>query len=686
MMRKPDYMDGGQLPMFVPNSNWVRPATLPDLRNVKEIGIDSETRDDGLRAKRGPGWVYHNGRVVGFSVAWGETAQYFPIEHPDTDNFDRDAVRRWLNDHRHLRWVFQNAPYDLGWFWASFDLEPPEQIDDITGMAVMLDQNQLEYNLDAIAKRCGVPGKDMSLLKEAASVYGFSARADIYRLPAKYCGEYAASDALATLRAARVMRPLLAQEGTGGAYQLEMDLIPLIQKMRIKGIAVNVDHAEQTKTELLQRRDNIFTELAQKLGERVGMEEIGRTKWLERVFDAEGIKYPRTASTSRFPEGQPSFTAGSTGWMHKHEHWLPRLIVNADRYNNAASKFVQGFIIDYAHHGRLHASIDQFLFEEDGGGKRGTRTFRFAYSFPALQQMPKRDAELKQLVRGCFVPDPGCLWGRVDYEQQEFRLIVHFANLMGFNKSRQAAQRYIDDPTTDFHNLVADLTGLDRKSAKDVNFAKAYGAGIPKFAGMTNMSLADAERVMNQYDEEMPFVKQLGAECTKLAGKRGYIKLIDGARIHFPFWEGPWMEKEERNAALATGKPMHPCRLPEAEARCADPAHPWHGKRIRRADVRKAMNALIQGSAARQTKMAMRDCYRAGIIPQLQVHDELNNSFASQKEGEQMAQSMRDTLPLTIPMGADVEWGYNWARAEKDKKSNYGATWDEAWIELKSNK
>ena len=687
MARKPDYADGNQLPMFLPNSEWVRPSELPDLRRVSEIGFDTETKDEGLASGRGPGWVYRAGRIAGLSLAWGapgkERAIYVPISHPDTDNFDRDAVKRWLKDHSKICWVMHNGPYDLGWLRADFDLKPPELIEDTNVAAVMVDETQLSHSLDNVLNRLGLQGKDETLLTEAASAYGFDPKKDMWRMPAKFVGPYAAQDALGTLQGWRKLKPLLEEEDTFNAYRIEIDLVPMIQEMRWRGIRVDLDRAEKAKKNLLLKRDQIFTELAKRLGEKVGMEEIGKNSWLQRHFDAEKISYPRTAPSRAYPNGLPSFTAGSTGWMHKHPHWLPQMIVQADKYNNAAVKFIQGFIIDYAHKGRIHASINQFLTDDDDGGKKGTKTYRFSYSDPALQQMPSRDPELKPLIRGCFVPEPGKLWGRIDYEQQEYRLIVHFAARLKLKKAAEAAQKYIDDPSTDFHQLVADMTKLDRKSAKDANFAKAYGASPPKFAAMTNMSIEEATKVMEQYDELMPFVKALNEKCKNLAGQRGYIRLIDGARIHFPFWEGPWIDWEERKSFERRGFALTPTRWEEANARRSNEEHPWNGKMLRRADTRKAMNSLIQGSAARQTKKAMLDCWKAGYVPLLQVHDELNFDCETEAEGKRAALIMAEAIPLEIPMGADVEWGANWGRAAKEKKG-YGATWAEAFAEAKS--
>ena len=139
------------------------------------------------------------------------------------------------------------------------------------------------------------------------------------------------------------------------------------------------------------------------------MEEIGRNKWLAQTFDQHGIAYPRTA------KGNPSFTAGTTGWMHKHEHWLPRLIVKADKAHNAATKFLETYILGHAVNGRVHAEIHPHR-SDDGG----TRSLRFSYSHPPLQQMTAHDEELAPLIRGVFLPEEGEVWAKPDVSQQEF--------------------------------------------------------------------------------------------------------------------------------------------------------------------------------------------------------------------------------------------------------------------------
>jgi DNA polymerase I-like protein with 3'-5' exonuclease and polymerase domains len=347
------------------------------------------------------------------------------------------------------------------------------------------------------------------------------------------------------------------------------------------------------------------------------------------------------------------------------DHWLPQLVVRAKSRWDASEKFVGTFVKEFAHLGRLHASINQFR-SEDGG----TRTYRFSYSDPPLQQMPNRDDELATLIRGAFLPEEGSWWLAADYSQQEYRLIVHYAELHDMAKSHEAGDRYRNDPRTDFHSMVAEMTGLERKPAKDSNFAKSYGAGIPKFAAMINKTIPEAAAIMEQYDRELPFNRELNEFCQKKAERTGYLRLLDGARIHFEDWEPRWLSRDERAEGWRAGSPwkMGPCRLAEARERVETRGHPWYHKQLRRANCRKAMNALIQGGAARQTKMAMRECHRAGYVPLIQMHDELGFPVTSERDGARITEIMRDVVKLRVPMLVDAEYGRDWGSAKNSWK------------------
>lgn len=664
--------DHRQVPMdfMVPPTNWVAPTRLPDLSGSDIVALDIETRDDGLKHKRGPGWVYGMGWVSGISYAadTGESG-YIPLRHPDTECMDRDSVYSWLDRiHRTKRCVYHRAIYDLGWLTSEQpDLAWPENLEDTMVLEFSLDENQLTYNLDDVCRRRGVQGKDESLLRQAAEAHGCDPKSDLWRLPARYVGPYATQDAVATLQVFRKLWPMLGAQDCTDAYRLETDLIPLIVHMRRKGIGIDEDRAPQVRSRLLQERNMHLSILSEKLqiGRPVEMGDVNSPQFLEKIFRSESLPVPRTA------KGNPSF---KTDEIEKIDHWLPELVTGARKMNDAGEKFVGNYIMGFTHLGRIHAEIHPTK-SDDGG----TRTTRMAYSDPPLQQMPSRNDKIKKMIRGLFLPERGKVWGALDYSQQEYRLIVHFAKLCRIVGVDEAVRMYIENPNTDFHQLASELTKLPRRRAKDVNFAKAFGAGVPKFALMTGMSLEEATAVMSQYDDLLPFVKGLAQFVSNRAQAKGYIRLIDGARSRYERWEPNWQD----------GEYLAPCSMEEAQARVRDKNSPWHGKRLKRAMVHKAMNSLIQGSAARQTKLVMRELWREGIPPLLQMHDELDFEFGPDERGVMLRaqQIMVETVRLEVPVVVDAEFGINWghASAEKEKMADgterivYDASWESAW-------
>lgn len=652
--------DPRQVPMdfMVPPTDWVAPTRLPDMSGEDLVALDIETKDMGLTHKRGPGWVYRMGHIIGISYASENHSGYIPLRHPDTECMDPDTVYRWIDGiHRRSRCVYHRAMYDLGWLTTEYpEMTMPERLEDTMILEFSLDENQLTYNLDDTCRRRGIQGKDEHLLRAAAEAHGCDPKSDMWLMPAKYVGPYAEQDAVATRNLFRMLQPMLAGQDCEEAYRLETDLIPMILHMRRRGIRVDDQRAPQVRSRLLQERNMYLSQLSDRLqiGRPIEMGDVNSPQFLEKIFRSENLHVPRTA------KGNASF---KTDEIEKLDHWLPGMITGARKMNDAGEKFVGNYIMGFTHLGRIHAEIHPTK-NDDGG----TRTTRMAYSDPPLQQMPARNAKIKKMIRGLFLPEEGQVWGALDYSQQEYRLIVHFAALCKIVGVGEAVRMYRENPKTDFHTLAAELTKLPRRRAKDVNFAKAFGAGVSKFALMTGMTQEEAAQVMEQYDNLLPFVKGLSQFVSNRAQTRGYIRLIDGARSRYERWEPSWQD----------GEYLAPCSLEEAQRRVRTKGNPWFGKRLKRAMVHKAMNSLIQGSAARQTKMVMRECWRAGIPPLLQMHDELDWSFESESQAMMAKEIMIETVKLEVPVVVDAEFGVNWGDAAENKDTGYGATWAEA--------
>lgn len=639
----------------LPDTNWRVPDKVPDFSRYDTVAIDIETRDDGLKHSMGPGWVYGLGHISGVAMAAGDEKIYLPVKHPETSNLPEDEVRNALEMVlRKSRVIFHRAIYDLGWLTEAWGMPMPERLDDSMVMEFTLDETQLTYGLDAVCARRGIKGKDEKELVEAAKSMGLNPKSEMWKLPAKYVGGYAEQDAVATFQLTSMLRPQLAPQGLDEAYQLEIDLIPMVIEMRRRGIRIDQDTLPIIRKEMQDKRDEALGEISRRLqiGRQVEIGDVLSPRFMEKVFKSEGLPVPRTE------KGNPSF---KTEKIEALDHWLPSLVVEARKMQDAGEKFVGNYIEGFVHRGRIHAEIHPTKSESGG-----TRTTRLAYSDPPLQQMPSRVPWIKQRIRGAFLPEKGEVWGAHDYSQQEYRLIVHFAFLCKIAGAAAAVERYTQDPNTDFHTYVAEITRLPRRRAKDCNFGKAFGAGVAKFAEMTGMTKEEATKVMGQYDEELPFVKGLSDFCSRRAEKKGFIRLLDGARSRYLRWEPPWQDEDY----------LPPTEWAEAVARTQDSNSPWFGKRLKRAMTHKAMNSLIQGSAARQTKLAMRECWREGLVPLIQMHDELSFSHSEEWQSRRVHEIMRDVVRLEVPVMVDSEHGVNWGSAAAN--DNYDASFASA--------
>lgn len=643
----------GQIPLFELPSSWVAPTSVPEIPPGRDIAVDLETRDGGLNRDAGPGWHIGDGHVAGVAVSWqdgSETrATYLPLRHPETDNLDPELVMDWLQNtiDRASLVVFHNAIYDLGWLLAEGVTCPAEKIEDTHALSVVLDENRLSYTLDACCRWQGVSGKDEDLLRKAAAHYGLDPKKDIWRLPGRHVGPYAEQDARATLHLRERLLPQLAEQELIPAYRLEMDLIPMLLQMRLRGMRVDESRTEQNALRIDGMVGEVLADLRHRTGSgRISMQTLLSPQHLMVLFDKEGLEYPRTPKTK-----MGSF---KSDWMSASSHWLPRAVVRARKLNDLSNKFLRNYILGSLERGRIHAEAHP-LRDDDSG----TRSFRFSYSNPPLQQIPARDPELSPLIRECFLPERDELFLSADYSQQEPRIGVHMAAVGRVRGAQAAIDYYMKDPDADFHQMVADMTGLSRKEAKIINLGMFYGMGVKKLALSLGVSEERATEILEQYNERMPWLAEIFSLAESLAQRRGFIRMIDGCRAHFDLWEPAYGES---GTAL---------RQEAARAR-------WPSVRLRRAYTRDAFNRLVQGSAARQTKKAMLLCWNEGIMPMLQMHDELDFSVGEERHVARVGELMRDAVELRVPMKVDLQLGRNWAEASKEwPKGTTPPSWQE---------
>jgi DNA polymerase I-like protein with 3'-5' exonuclease and polymerase domains len=257
------------------------------------------------------------------------------------------------------------------------------------------------------------------------------------------------------------------------------------------------------------------------------------------------------------------------------------------------------------------------------------------------------------MVSNLILPEEGEFFHVMDYSSQEPRLTVHFAEVTGCRKAAEMAERFRVNPDTDLHDetrkMVANVLEewrdpKKRKLAKIINLGVAYGMGGGKLALSLGLPYTEAsfnkgdkvfaylkagpeaQELMAVFDEAAPFIKQLAKKAQNAVKQKGYIKTALGRRFRFP--------KDD------TGQYMF---------------------------LNKALNRLIQGSAADMTKIALRDMYKAGILPHGTVHDEIDISASDPKIVAQAKEIMETCMPLNIPIRIDVSSGYTWGDASSEK-------------------
>ena len=611
------------------DSDWSPPSSLPDLTQYERISIDLETRDPHLTTL-GPGWTRKDGYIIGIAVAAGDSSWYLPVKH-DAGNLPRLSVMAWMKKMMatpHIEKIMHNALYDLGWLRAE-GIEVQGKIIDTMVAAPLLNENRRWYNLDSLARDYLSERKDEKILRSAAEEFGVNAKSEMFRLPSRYVGPYAEQDAAVTLRLWERLRTDLVKDECTSIFELETSLIPVLLDMKTKGVRVDMDRAEQTKKELTARERALLKEVKEETG--VAIEPWVATS-IAKAFDSVGVKYTATEKT-----GAPSFTKQ---FLANHEHPLAKKIVKIRELNKANTTFVET-ILEHSHNGRIHCDFNA-LRSDDGG----TVTGRFSSSNPNLQQIPARDPEIKKMIRGLFVPEEGCKWGSFDYASQEPRWLAHYcATLTGVDRHPQIDEvvKMYHEGNADFHQMVADMAEIPRKEAKTVNLGIMYGMGKKKLANVLDITEEEATSLLNKYYQRVPFVKGLADMTSRYASDRGVIRTWLGRKCRFDMWEP---------VSYTYNKP-----LPQEQA-----MKEYGGKgRIRRAFTYKALNRLIQGSSADQTKKAMVDCYSEGLCPTLTVHDELCFNIENKEQADRIVDIMSNCVPdLKVPFEVDAELGDNW--------------------------
>jgi DNA polymerase I-like protein with 3'-5' exonuclease and polymerase domains len=613
--------------LFQAQTEWICPENFPDLSGYQYVAIDLETRDPNLKTM-GSGAVVGKGEIIGFAVAVEGWSGYYPIGHRE-GNMDKRKVLEWITkvcaaDNTK---IFHNAMYDVCWL-KSYGIKINGFIIDTMVMLSLIDENRRWYSLNSASYDYLGEVKNEQGLKEAAEAAGIDAKSEMYKLPAMYVGSYAEKDAELTLELFRVLSREMQKQNLQNVFDLETNLFPCLVDMRFKGVRVDVEKAHTLKQKLVSQEEELLLQIKKETGIET---QIWAARSIAQVFDELSLPYSRTAKSNA-----PSFTKN---FLQEHQHPLVQKIAKAREINKAHTTFIDT-ILKHEHKGRIHADINPI--KSDTGG---TVTGRFSYSNPNLQQIPARNKDLGPMIRGLFIPEENCKWGCFDYSQQEPRLVVHYAATtepICFNESVTKIVEKFKDDSVDFHQTVADMANISRSQAKTINLGLFYGMGKAKLQAELGLSTKqEAENLFNQYHDNVPFVRELMNRTSSFAQTSGSIGTLLGRKCRFDKWEP------------ATFGMHTPMTLEEAER--------TYGRgRIRRAFTYKALNKLIQGSAADMTKKAMLDLYQEGIVPHIQIHDELDLSIESDAQAKKIIEIMENAVTLAVPNKVDYESGNTW--------------------------
>ena len=613
-----------QKPLFAKvQSEWVQPDHFPDLSKYDEISIDLETKDPDLKTK-GSSSTRGVGDVVGIAIAVKDWVGYYPIAHEAGPNMNRKQVLNWFGDvlKTDSLKIFHNAIYDVLWIHR-LGLPVHGTVVDTMVVASLVDENRFRYDLNSVANDYVGIGKNEGALQEAAKEWGVDPKSEMYKLPAMYVGEYAERDAEITLSLWQEFKKEINSQDLHAIVELEQQVFPCLLEMKLKGVRIDEDQLARVESTLQKNYDKYMKRVKEDSGL---YPEIWAAASIEKVCQVRNITdFDRTPKT-----GKPSFTKN---YLKNHKDPVLRAINSAREADKLKNTFLDS-IKNFVHNGRIHADIHQLK-----GDFGGTVTGRLSYSNPNLQQIPNY-TDIGMGVRSIFVPEKGHRWGCFDYSQQEPRLVVHFAlSTPGVLGVASIAESY-EKGEADFHEIVAKIADIDRSEAKTINLGLFYGMGKAKLANSLGYNDEDAEKVLTQYHQRVPFVKQLIKQVMNRAQDSGKIRTLLGRRCRFNLWEPSY---------FGVHKPLkHEDAIKE------------HGPGIRRAFTYKALNKLIQGSAADMTKKTMVDLKSEGILPMIQLHDELDISVESKEHANKIKEIMENCVELKVPNKVDYEVGDNW--------------------------
>ena len=677
-----------------------------DLEGIETVAIDIETYDPNLKTK-GLGAIRGDGFITGVAVATGKDTVYFPLHHSDVVKTDDEKKEFWdqinkkLLQNDKITKVFHNAIYDVCWLRVATGKMLKGRLVDTMIAASVIDENRFKYSLDALSKDILGDGKYKYDLQEKTFKWSNGMQKDpmsnMHKMPASIVEEYAKQDVNLTFRLWKIFDKELdkvlyikpennAKKTCRNIFELETRLFPCLVDMKFKGVRIDVQKLEHFGKKLKYRRDNLLNII--KKHTKISL-QLWAANSIKELLHHQKIKnYEKTPKS-----GMPKLPKD---YLKTHSNRFLRMVSKAREADKIVNTFIEG-LKGYVHNGRIHADINQIRSDQGG-----TVTGRFSMSNPNLQQIPAK-GYIGKKMREVFLPEEGHKWGSFDYSQQEPRIVVHYAVKHNLSKTDELRDKFNSDEA-DFHKIVAEMAHIPRKQAKTINLGLFYGMGKGKLQQELNIDKVQAKKLFDTYHQKVPFVKELSDNLTQFAGNKKLVFTLEDRFCRFNKYENVnkrWNNKdrkfeewdpeakeikEEKTGKItyrgdwiapklmskevawekfklqfnAKSKSKAEGGKGKVEELDSQERESWFAQYFTPAFTYKALNRLIQGSAADMTKKAMVILYEKGIVPHIQIHDELCISINDEEQAKKIKDIMEESIKLEIPNKVDYESGSNW--------------------------
>ena len=549
--------------------------------------------------------------ILGLAVAWEKDGEpevcYIPASETVTVGFLKEKTEELFAA------VEKVCVMDIKKLLKNVKNIRPEQVFDAGIAAYLLNPLKNTYTYDDLAKEYL-----QVYLPSTEEIFDTAKLPDLAAVSDELAGCYAGNMAYAVYRVREIMEQRLEAEGMSRLYQeIEIPLAFILADMEEAGIRVEAEELKAYGERLQVRIGELEEKIYQEAGETFN---INSPKQLGVIL-FEKLQLPGGRKTK-----SGYSTAADVLEKLAPDHPIVSDILEYRQLAKLKSTYADGLSAFIGPDGRIHSTFNQTI----------TATGRISSTEPNLQNIPVR-MELGRLIRKVFLPADGCVFIDADYSQIELRVLAH----MSGDEKLIAAYRQAEDihritASEVFHVPFDEVTPLQRRNAKAVNFGIVYGISSFGLSQDLSISRKEAQQYIEKYFETYPGIKGFLDGCVEQAKEQGYSVTMFGRRRPVP------------------------------ELKSSNFMQRSFGERV-------AMNAPIQGTAADIIKIAMirvnerlkREQLRARLL--LQVHDELLIE-APLEEVDQvqriLEEEMTHAADLKVKLEIDMHTGNSWYEAK----------------------